>query len=171
MRATESGRRSSRRPAPQTQPGAAWDPRVRRSRRDARTETAAVRRLLTGTVVFLLTGPVLWAAPAGAAGSHDQGPRAFPPKHQAHQARTPAHDARARVAQSQAEPPQASKDLEAASVRAGQACEAYNAARWELQRATQELPRARAAARGAGVPLARQRDRLAALIAATYQQG
>src|SRR4051795_3898443 len=113
MRATESGARSSRRPAPQTQPGAAWDPRVRRSRRDARTETAAVRRLLTGTVVVLLTGPVLWAAPAGAAGSHDQGHRAFPSKHQVHQARTRAHDARDRVAQIQAELTQANQDLEA----------------------------------------------------------
>jgi cell wall-associated NlpC family hydrolase len=126
-----------------------------------------------GASVVLLTGSVVWAAPAGAAGSHDQGQhgRAFPSKHQVNQARTRASDARGRVSQIETALTQANQELQDASVRAEQAYEAYNGARWELHQATQELKQAQAAARGARQHLARQRDRLAVLIASTYQQG
>ena len=107
-------------------------------------------------------------AGAGAGGSHRP---VVPSTSQIRQARSDAQDAADRVAEIQAELAQANQELEAAGVRAEQAFEAYNGARWEAEQATQKLEQAEADARRAEQELSRQRDRLAGLVAVSYQNG
>jgi cell wall-associated NlpC family hydrolase len=106
----------------------------------------------------------------GRAGDHRQRP-VVPSQSEIQRAQTDAQDAADRVAEIQAELVQANQELEAAGVRAEQAFEAYNGARWEAEQATQKLKQAEADARRAEHELSGQRDRLAGLVAASYQDG
>jgi peptidoglycan DL-endopeptidase CwlO len=75
------------------------------------------------------------------------------------------------VAGVQAELAAANAQLDSASLAAEQAAESYNAARWQVQEATETLRRARAAERRAQGRIAGQRDRLAGLVAGSYERG
>ena len=80
-----------------------------------------------------------------------------------------AAEAATDVAGVQAELARAAAELEAASLVAEQAAESYNAARWRLDEATETVRRARAAERRVREQIAAQRDRLAAMVAQSYE--
>ena len=133
------------------------------------------RRLTTSVVASLLALAVsLVASPSATAdrrhGDEPSSP-ALPSRAEVQQAETDAQQAANRVAEIQAALVLANQELEAAAVRAEQAFEAYNGARWAAQQATAELRQATADARRAERELAGQRDRLAGLVAASYQDG
>ena len=75
------------------------------------------------------------------------------------------------VASIRAELAMANQRLEAASIRAEQASEAYNGARWRLQQAKDRLTNARKAAVRARATVDSQRDGIAAMVAQSYMDG
>ena len=137
------------------------------------------RRLRTAVVASALALSCLLTAPAAMADRHSDGRGgghhwqrpAVPSRSEIQKAKSDAQDAAQRVAEIQAQLVQANQELEDAGVRAEQAFEAYNGARWEAQQATQQLKQAEADARHAERELARQRDTLAGLVAGAYENG
>jgi cell wall-associated NlpC family hydrolase len=95
----------------------------------------------------------------------------FPSAGQVRAAKQRATQAATDVAGVQAQLDAANAELDAASLAAEQAAESYNAARWKLDQATETLQRARAAEHRARHRIAGQRDRLAGMVAGSYEQG
>jgi cell wall-associated NlpC family hydrolase len=94
-----------------------------------------------------------------------------PSQGQVERARSAAQDAANRVAVIQADLALANAELEVSAVEAAQAFEAYNGARWAAEQAADQLDGAVQDARRAERELVDQRDRMAALVAVTYQDG
>ncbi|MDQ4008794.1 MAG: NlpC/P60 family protein, partial [Actinomycetota bacterium] len=99
------------------------------------------------------------------------GDPAFPSQEQVEQARQRAADTARSVQAIQADLAAANQQLESLGVAAAQAAEAYNGARWRLQRARDDAREARRKADRATARMERQRDGIGALVAATYQGG
>ncbi|WP_148573954.1 C40 family peptidase [Nocardioides caldifontis] len=166
MRSTEPrAGRAVRRPVPA---GSAVAPR------GWRRALATLTGLATGlaTALALLVTPTALAAPGdgsddGAGGSDSS----VPTRRDVERARERASEAASDVASVQALLARADAELEAASIRAAQAYEAYNGARWELGQAEKALRQARQEARTADRRVAGQRQRLAVLVASTYEGG
>jgi cell wall-associated NlpC family hydrolase len=95
----------------------------------------------------------------------------LPSVEEVREARTRAVDAEVRVAQLQSGLALANQQLEAAAVEAEQASEAYNGARWQVEQTTRTLRQARGDARRADRQVAQQRERLAGVVASSYQTG
>ncbi len=120
-------------------------------------------------LVVALVGSLFFAPLAGpAAAAPSDG---TPTSQDVRQAQDREARARRDVGDVQAALALANSASEASAVRAAQAFEDYNGARFALQEARETLRRARAEARVAGRRRARQRDRLAGLVSADYQQG
>jgi len=136
-----------------------------------------VRRLRKATAaasvtVLALLGGVLTSAPAQADHGHGSNPvGAYPSQGQVDAARATAARKAHDVAVIKARLLLAQQQLVAAQTRAEQAAEAYNGALYRLQQATDRLAVARADAAQARATVARQRDHIGALVAASYQQG
>ena len=143
---------------------------MRSTEASARPPAACRRRSLTASVVASATalglGAALLGAPAALAEPQEP---AVPSRSDVQQARTRAQEATDQVGAIQAELAAANAELEASAVRAAQAFEASNGARWAAEQATEQLRRATEDAARADRQLARQRDRLAGLITMTYQ--
>ena len=93
----------------------------------------------------------------------------LPGRSQVQQAERDVADAAERVAEIQAALAVANAELEAAAVRAAQAFEAYNGARWRAEQAVLRLEAATADAHRADRALDRRRDRLAGFVTTSYQ--
>ena len=136
-----------------------------------------MRRLRKATAaasvtVLALLGGVLTSAPAQADHGHGSNPvGAYPSQGQVDAARATAARKAHDVAVIKARLLLAQQQLVAAQTRAEQAAEAYNGALYRLQQATDRLAVARADAAQARATVARQRDHIGALVAASYQQG
>ncbi len=119
--------------------------------------------------VLVVAGTPTAVADRGAA---DQGhDRAFPSEKDVRDAQRQAGDTAALVDKAKADLATANAELEAAAVRAEQAAEAWNGAQWRLQEATAAAHEARADVRRSDRQLAHQRDDLAGVVAASYQDG
>lgn len=142
---------------------------MRTTEASARPRAVGRRGRRTTSVVAsaacLCAGGVLLGAPAVAEPRQPE----VPSQAAVEQAQERAEEATDRVAAIQGELAAANARLEAAAVQAAQAFEAYNGARWAAEQATEEVRRATADAARAERQLARQRDRLAGMITATYQ--
>jgi cell wall-associated NlpC family hydrolase len=101
----------------------------------------------------------------------DKGDRAFPTEGQVAAAERRAEATARDVGAIKASLLLANQRLEAAAVRAAQASEAYNGAKWRLQVAKEEVRKAQAEAGEARRTVEEQRGRIGALVAASYQQG
>ncbi len=127
-------------------------------------------RFVTAVVASALLVPVLVTtvavAPSALAEKADP---AFPSKAQVRAAQERAAAAADSVAAVKARLAAANARLEDAALRAEQAAEAWNGARWQLEQATATYREATASARRADASVGRQRDRLAGLVAASYQ--
>jgi cell wall-associated NlpC family hydrolase len=138
-------------------------------RLDRTTGRNSVRRLrltAAGVVVLALLAP----SPAALA-DRGNGGQAFPSQQQVQQAQQQVAQRQRDVATIRARLLLAGQQVQLAQQRAEQASEAYNGAMWHLQQATQRLTEARAQAAQARSDAAVQRDRIGALVAASYQQG
>jgi cell wall-associated NlpC family hydrolase len=118
--------------------------------------------------VFLSGVLLMSAVPAAVA---DKSHRPFPTKDQVAAAKERVAKTARDVGAIKASLLLANQRLEAASVQAEMASEAYNGAMWRLQTARQELADARAEAAKARRSVAQQRKAIGALVAASYQQG
>jgi cell wall-associated NlpC family hydrolase len=121
------------------------------------------------SVVLVVAG-----TPSAVAAKGDKDPepkQAFPSARDVRVAKQEAGDTAALVDKAQADLVTANAELEAAAVRAEQAAEAWNGAQWRLQEATHAAHEARADVRRSDRKLADQRDDLAGVVAASYQDG
>jgi cell wall-associated NlpC family hydrolase len=133
---------------------------VRRAARPAALTASAAAAML-----------IMTATPTAVADRSDDRGSEVPTEQRVRDARSRAADAATQVARIQAEMAVANQRLETAAIQAEQAAEAYNGARWQVTVAEDALRRARAVARRADRQVARQRDRLAGVVAASYQDG
>jgi cell wall-associated NlpC family hydrolase len=120
--------------------------------------------VLSAAAAILLTGAAL---PAVA----DPGDGDTPSQRQVDQAHDAVVGKKRSVAAVRTDLLLANQRLQDAGVRAAQAGEAYNAARWKLAQAQATVQRADARAERAGASLVRQEERYGELIAATYENG
>ena len=126
----------------------------------------ARRRLTASVVASVLTVSVgLLGAPTATAAKRDDDRPALPSRSEVQQARTNAQEAANRVAEIQATLVTANAELEAAAVRAEQAFEAYNGARWAADQAEDDLTQAVADARRASAACARKTSARSAVAA------
>src|SRR5690349_20764348 len=109
------------------------------------TETRLRCRATVSVVAVALTAGVLLGTPTAHADRPDR--PELPSRAEVQQARDDAQEAAVRVAEIQAELVSANAELEAAAIRAEQAFEAYNGARWAAEQAEEELRQAVHAAR------------------------
>jgi cell wall-associated NlpC family hydrolase len=115
---------------------------------------------------------VVFMAPTAQAEPSDAGlDRPVPTERDVERAETRAGAAGVRVAEIQSQLALANQQLEAAGVRAEQASEAYNGARWQVEQAVAALRQARSDARRADRQVLAQRGKLAGVVAAAYQNG
>ncbi len=137
--------------------------------RGTRTATAVAASALV--VIAALGGA---AGRAGAAPSTDEDPRGgvdAPSRADVEQARERARGAAGEADLIRRQLQAALVAQDAAYVAAGRAAERANGARWRLEQAERALRAARERQRLAAGQATRQRDRLAGLVAAAYQQG
>jgi cell wall-associated NlpC family hydrolase len=124
-----------------------------------------VHRLGVATLALTVVTGLGGAAAAAAAGDHT-----YPSKHDVRHARHQAVKAAGDVAGIQAQLVVANQRLQDAAIRAEQAAESFNGARWKLQQARRE---SRAAARHADIAHAdvhQQRSSYAATVVSSYEQ-
>ncbi|HET6560630.1 MAG TPA: C40 family peptidase [Marmoricola sp.] len=134
------------------------------------TEYRARRRPSLATSVVASATALLLLGPGSGAAIADRSDDPFPSRQDVRSARAEAQSAADRVAAIRTELVLANAEVDAAAVRAAQAAEAYNGARWQVEQATAQLEEARADARRAERQVARQRDRMAGLVATSYQE-
>lgn len=112
-------------------------------------------------------GSVATAAVASPSGGH----HVYPSREQVHAARDRAAHAADDVNGIKAALAAADLQLQTASMRAEQAAEAYNGARWQLQQARREARVAERHARLAGADATEQRNAYAATVVTSYELG
>jgi cell wall-associated NlpC family hydrolase len=112
-------------------------------------------------------GSVATAAVAAPSGGH----HVYPSREQVHAARDRATRAADDVSGIKAALAAADLQLQTASIRAEQAAEAYNGARWQLQQARREARVAERHARLAGADATEQRNAYAATVVTSYELG
>jgi cell wall-associated NlpC family hydrolase len=141
-------------------------------RLDQPTERVLVRRLpraVAGLVVLTLC---VTAAPSAIADPDRDGHgNGFPSQEQVQKARARAAEKQRDVGAIKVRLLLANQRLERTQTRAEQATEAYNGAMWRLDQASRRLRDAQAEAASARRTVAAQRDRIGALVAASYQHG
>jgi cell wall-associated NlpC family hydrolase len=120
----------------------------------------------TALALSLVTGLGGVAAAAAADGKH-----VYPSKHQVHQAQHRAAQAADDVAGIRSQLTAANQRLQATAIRAEQAAEAYNGARWHLQQARRDARVADRHARIAAADVSHQRDSYAASVVSSYELG
>ena len=121
--------------------------------------------------VLVVAGTPTAVAAKGDAKQPDGHDQAFPSAKDVRDAQQQAGDTAALVDKAKADLATANAELEAAAVRAEQAAEAWNGAQWRLQEATVAAHEARADVRRSDRQLAHQREDLAGVVAASYQDG
>ena len=156
--------------------GGPWDSRVRPVRTTKGVQVRGLRKAaaVASVTVLAVLGSVLSTAPAQAdhgqgGGRHPVG--AYPSQDQVDAARATAAGKAHAVAVIKTRLLLAQQQLVASQTAAEQAAEAYNGALYRLQQATDRLTAARADAARAKATVAKQRDHIGALVAASYQQG
>ena len=138
---------------------------ARRRRLASVALTVLLGGLLGGLIGGLLTSP---AASASGDGDRD-GDGALPSTDEVAAAESAAADARRTVAAVRTDLVLADQRLRATSIRAAQAAEAFNAARYQLSLAREEARRADLAGAAALAALDRQREAYAASLASAYK--
>ncbi len=130
-----------------------------------------MRRLRLTVAGLLVLTLGLAAGPSAVADPGQGRDHAYPSQAQVQQARDRAAHKQRDVGAIKARLLLANQREQSAQLRAEQASEAYNGAMWRLEQARQRLDQARADAAKARAKVADERDRLGALVAASYQQG
>src|SRR4051794_38300033 len=148
-------------------PGAPPATASARREKGRRVRRGRDRAVLLGCLLGCLLGSLLVAVPAAVG---DPG-RAFPSRQQVDDARARAARKAQDVSVIKTQMLVADQRLQAASLHAEEASEAYNGAAWRLQQAKQAYRTARSEAARARLTVSSQRDRIGALVAQSYQQG